>query len=126
MTGPSLGILKVPLGRISRKKMLVTTRQKAIIASYASAFESIVAQPEKADVVGGRGIFGEWGIANPRQTGRTELACADSISPSELVQCPTCSGNQTETAKLLAFWDVGWLLCLHLDLHLVPPTYSTC
>lgn len=52
MTGPSLGILKVPLGRISRKKMLVTARQNAIIRSYASAFESIAAQPEKAEVVG--------------------------------------------------------------------------
>ena len=52
MTGPSLGILKVPRGRISRKKRLVTTRQKAIITSYASAFESIAAQPEKQDVVG--------------------------------------------------------------------------
>ena len=49
MTGPSLGMLKVPLGRISRKKTLVTTRQKAIIISYASAFESIA---EKTDMVG--------------------------------------------------------------------------
>src|SRR5258708_7106661 len=51
MTGPSLGILKVPRGRISRKNRLVTTRQKPIIASYASAFESIAAQLEKLDVV---------------------------------------------------------------------------
>ena len=50
----------------------------------------------------GRGIFGEWGIANPRRTRRTELACVDSISPSELVPVPVgCSDNQTETAFLI-------------------------
>ena len=77
MTGPSLGILNVPLGRISRKKRLVTIRQNPIITSYASALESMAAQQEKSVVV--RVSFGLWGVgktAKPGQTRRTDVACA--------------------------------------------------
>lgn len=70
MTGPSLGILKVPLGRISRKKRLVTIRQNPIITSYASAFESIAAQQEKSVVV--RVSFRLWGVGKMAKQPRTD------------------------------------------------------
>ena len=127
MTGPSLGILKVPRGRTSRKKMLVMIFHNPIITSYASAFESIAAQQEKSDVVGVSFIL--WGVgkkAKPGRTRRTDLTCAGCISPSELVQFPTfsvrrkspfwgqrlCPPLGTQSSKL-AHWCSRWLCSGH-------------
>ena len=138
MTGPSLGILKVPRGRTSRKKTLVMIFHNPIITSYASAFESIAAQQEKSDVVGVSFIL--WGVgekAKPGQTRRTDLACAGCISPSELVQFPTFSvirlrrkslfGGQrlcpplgTQSSKLTR-WCSRWLYSGHEELVHVHP-----
>lgn len=113
MTGPSLGILNVPLGRISRKKRLVTIRQKPIITSYASAFESIAAQREKSDVVGVSCPLGSGEIVKPRQTRKTDQAYVDSISPSVLVQFPVI-----RLRRKSPFWGCQ-RLCLHLKFNLL-------
>lgn len=113
MTGPSLGILKVPLGRISRKNRLVTIRQKPIITSYASAFESIAAQREKSDVVGVSYSLGSGEIVKPRRTRKSDQAYVDSISPSVLVQFPVI-----RLRRKSPFWG-RQRLCLLLKFNLL-------